>query len=169
MNLIVAVDDDWAIGKKNDLLYNLPEDMKYFRETTNEKVVIMGDNTIRSLPGGKPLKNRTTIVMTLDKTFKVDGAKHICHSVNELGSVLKNYNDNDVFVCGGAGIYKLLLPYTKFAYITKIHASTKDAEVFFPNLDTLNNWTQIKTSGIMNNGTYKYEFTIYENKNVKHI
>ena len=168
MNLIVAVDDDWAIGKRNGLLYHLPEDLKYFKDKTLNKVVIMGDNTIRSLPGGKPLPKRTTVAMSLEPDFQPEGIK-VCHSVGELGDELKKYVDEDVYVCGGAGIYKLLLPYCKTAYITKIHASSPDAEVFFPDLDKLDNWHLTQSTDIQDNGTYKYQFCTYTNDNPRTI
>jgi dihydrofolate reductase len=74
MNLIVAVDNNWAIGYKNDLLISIPDDMKFFRETTTGNVIIMGRKTLNSFPNGKPLKNRVNIVITKDTNFKADGA-----------------------------------------------------------------------------------------------
>ena len=167
MNLIVAVDKNWAIGKQNKLLYHLPEDLKYFKEKTLNKTIIMGDKTVFSLPGGKVLPNRNTIVMSLDNIV-VENAI-VVHSVNELFNAIKEIPEDDIFVCGGASIYKLLCPYCKKAYITKIDAETVDADTFFPNLDLLKNWQILSSGGQLNNGEFGYEFLIYENIDVKNI
>ena len=82
MNLIVAVDENWAIGYNNELLVSIPDDMKFFRETTTGKVVIMGRKTLESFPGGRPLKNRVNIVITKKEDYEVDGAV-VVHSVEE--------------------------------------------------------------------------------------
>ena len=166
MNLIVAVDKNFAIGKKNGLLYHIPEDLKYFKETTINKTVIMGEKTVFSLPGGKVLPKRNTIVMTLDKSLIIENATMV-YSIQELLEEVKKYNEDDVFVCGGATIYRLLLPYCKKAYITKIEAETKDADVFFENIDNLSNWEVEKSSELIDNGQYKFRFMIYKNNNVK--
>lgn len=166
MNLIVAVDKNFAIGKKNGLLYHIPEDLKYFKEKTINKVVIMGEKTVFSLPGGKVLPNRKTIVMTLDKSLKIDNAV-IVNSIDDLLKEIKKYDEEDVFVCGGATIYRLLLPYCKRAYITKIDAETLDADVFFENIDKLENWEVESSSETIDNGNYKFRFIVYKNNNVK--
>ena len=91
MNLIVAVDSNWAIGKENKLLVSIPQDMKFFRETTKGKVVAMGRKTLESFPGGQPLKNRVNVVLTTDKNYKVKDTV-IVHSVEEMVEELKKYN-----------------------------------------------------------------------------
>ena len=91
MNLIVAVDKNWAIGYKNDLLVSIPDDMKFFRESTTGKVCIMGKNTLESFPGGRPLKNRVNIVIALEKDYKVDGAT-VVYSIEEALEEAKKYN-----------------------------------------------------------------------------
>ena len=110
MNLIVAVDSNWAIGKENKLLVSIPQDMKFFRETTKGKVVAMGRKTLESFPGGQPLKNRVNVVLTTDKNYKVKDTV-IVHSVEEMVEELKKYNSEDVYVIGGESIYRQLLPY----------------------------------------------------------
>jgi dihydrofolate reductase len=110
MNLIVAVDKNWAIGYKNDLLVSIPDDMKYFREHTTGKVCIMGKNTLESFPGGRPLKNRVNIVIALEKSYKVDGAT-VVYSIEEALEEAKKYNTEDVYVIGGGSIYKQMLQY----------------------------------------------------------
>ena len=88
MNLIAAVDKNWGIGLKNKLLVSIPDDMKFFRQTTTGKVVVMGRKTLESFPGGKPLKNRVNIVMTRDKDYRADGAV-VVHDLDELHEELK--------------------------------------------------------------------------------
>ena len=160
MNLIVAVDKNWAIGLKGDLLVSIPQDMKFFRETTKGKVVAMGRKTLESFPNGLPLKNRVNIVLTTDKNYNGRGAV-LVHSVEEMVAELQKYNEEDFFVIGGETIYRQLLPYCKKAYITKIdHAY--HADTYFPNLDDDPEW---EMTGISEEQTYfdlEYVFTIYE-------
>lgn len=160
MNLIVAVDKNWAIGLGNKLLVSIPADMKFFRQTTTGKVVVMGRKTLESFPGGQPLKNRTNIVITRDANYKVkDGI--VVSNIEEALEELKKYNDEDIFVIGGESIYRQMLPYCKTAFVTKIdHAY--DADTFFPNLDEMEDW---KLTGISEEQTYfdlEYVFARYE-------
>src|SRR5690606_13873526 len=99
MKLIVAVAKNWAIGYQGDLLFNLPDDMAFFKNTTMNKVVVMGRKTLLSFPDGKPLKNRTNIVLTTDRDFEEEGCI-VVHSFKELFEELKKYDDEDVFVIG---------------------------------------------------------------------
>ena len=101
MNLIVAVDKNWAIGMNNKLLVSIPQDMKFFRETTKGKVVAMGRKTLESFPGGQPLKNRVNIVLTSDKNYQVKGTV-VVHTIEEMVEELKKYEDEEIFVIGGA-------------------------------------------------------------------
>ena len=109
MNIIVAVDKNWAIGKDNKLLVSIPSDMKFFRETTTGKVVVMGRKTLESFPGGQPLKKRTNIVLTSDRNYKVKDAI-VVHTVEELLQTLKAYKQEDIYVIGGESVYRQLLP-----------------------------------------------------------
>ena len=160
MNLIVAVDKNWAIGKENKLLVSIPQDMKFFRETTMGKVVVMGRKTLESFPGGQPLKKRTNIVITRDKNYSVKDAI-VVHSVEEALEELKNYNSEDVYVIGGYSIYRQMLPYCDVAHVTKIdHAY--EADTYFPNLDEKEDWI---VTGVSDEQTYfnlEYEFVRYE-------
>lgn len=160
MNLIVAVDKNWAIGKENKLLVSIPQDMKFFRETTMGKVVVMGRKTLESFPGGQPLKKRTNIVITRDKNYSVKDAI-VVHSVEEALEELKNYNSEDVYVIGGDSIYRQMLPYCDVAHVTKIdHAY--EADTYFPNLDEKEDWF---VTGVSDEQTYfnlEYEFVRYE-------
>ena len=163
MNLIVAVDKNWAIGKDNKLLVSIPQDMKFFRETTMGKVVVMGRKTLESFPGGQPLKKRTNIVLTRDKNYKVKDAI-VVHGVEELLEELKNYDEKEIYVIGGESIYRALLPYCKVAHVTKIdHAY--EADTYFPNLDEMEDW---KVTGVSEEQTYfdlEYESVRYEKVN----
>jgi len=165
MNLIVAVDKNFGIGNDSKLLYNIPEDMQHFKNLTINKVVIMGRSTLDSLPHSKPLKNRVNIVLTRDKNLEVDGAI-ILHSVEEVLAYIKQYNTDDVFIIGGESIYREFLPYTKFAYLTKID-SNKEANKYFENLDKQKNWKLIDLSPTFEYNGTNYCFCTYENKSVK--
>ena len=134
MKSIVAVDKRWGIGKNNDLLFSLPEDMKFFREKTAGKTVCMGYNTLLSFPGSKPLKNRTNIVLAPEGVEREDCI--VVHTLEELSSELSKYNSDDVFVIGGAMFYKTMVPYCDECYITKVDADG-EATVFYPNLDEM--------------------------------
>lgn len=160
MNLIVAVDKNWAIGKENKLLVSIPQDMKFFRETTMGKVVVMGRKTLQSFPGGQPLKKRTNIVITRDKNYSVKDAI-VVHSVEEALEELKKYNSEDIYVIGGESIYRQMLPHCNVAHVTKIdHAF--EADTYFPNLDEKEDWL---VTGVSDEQTYfnlEYEFVRYE-------
>ncbi len=160
MNLIVAVDKNWAIGKENKLLVSIPQDMKFFRETTIGKVVVMGRKTLESFPGGQPLKQRTNIVLTTDKNYSVKDAI-VVHTIDELLEELKKYNDEDIYVIGGESIYRQMLPYCTLAHVTKINHAY-EADTYFPNLDEKDEWV---VTGVSDEQTYfnlEYEFVRYE-------
>lgn len=160
MNLIVAVDKNWAIGNGNKLLVSIPQDMKFFRETTKGKVVVMGRKTLESFPGQQPLKNRVNIVLTKNPDYKVKDTV-VVHSVEEALEAVKEYDKEDIFVIGGETIYRALLPYCEKAYITKIdHAYV--ADTYFPNLDEDKEWRMTKISDEQTYFDLEYHFTIYE-------
>lgn len=164
MKAIVAVDKKWGIGKKNGLLFNLPADMAYFKEKTLNKVVVMGSNTLKSFPGGKPLKNRVNIVLfpggeKRDDCIVVDNLK-------ELFKTLKNYSTDDVFIIGGAMFYKTMLPYCSEVLVTKVDADG-GAEVFYENLDKLLNWKCVYEGEEIETNGYKIKFTTYKNSEIK--
>lgn len=160
MNLIVAVDEAWGIGKSGNLLFHIKHDMKFFRETTTGNVVVMGRKTLDSFPNGAPLKNRTNIVLTKDTDFKRDGVTK-CNTIYELLDEIKKYDSEKVFVIGGEQIYKLLLPYCDTAYITKIHAK-KDSDAFMVNLDTDTNWEIREKSQTFNENGIDFTFCTYK-------
>ncbi len=133
MNVIVAVDNNWAIGNKNQLLVRIPNDHKHFREETTGKVVVLGRKTLETFPQGQPLKNRTNIILSKDKEYRVKDAI-VVHSIEELLEELKKYNDEDIYIIGGDSVYKQLLPYCNVAHVTKIDHEY-EADAYFPNLD----------------------------------
>lgn len=161
MKSIVAVDKRWGIGKNNDLLFSLPEDMKFFREKTAGKTVCMGYNTLLSFPGSKPLKNRTNIVLAPEGVEREDCI--VVHTLEELSSELSKYNSDDVFVIGGAMFYKTMVPYCDECYITKVDADG-EATVFYPNLDEMGFIVTNVSEPIETNG-YTIRFTTYKNPN----
>ena len=160
MNLIAAVDKNWAIGYQNKLLTSIPEDMKFFRQTTTGKVVVMGRKTLESFPGKKPLKNRTNIVLTKNPSYQAEGAI-VVHNEDELREELKKYDSEDIFVIGGESIYRQLLDECDKAYITKIeYAYTADA--YFPNLDEMPEWKITADSEEQTYFDLEYYFYKYE-------
>lgn len=164
MKAIVAVDKKWGIGKRNGLLFELPADMKFFRETTSGKVVVMGSNTLKSFPGGKPLKNRINVVLYPEGEKRDDCI--VVGSMDELKSELKKYEKDDVFVIGGAMFYKTMLPYCSEVLVTKVDADG-EAEVFYENLDKKPEWKCVYESEETETNGYKIKFTTYKNSKVQ--
>ncbi len=167
MKLIVAAAKNWAIGYNGGLLFDLPDDMAFFKNNTLNKVVVMGRNTLLSFPGEKPLKNRTNIVLTTNKDFKVEGCT-IVHSFKELFEELQEYDAEDVFVIGGGKIYNDLYPYCSEAYITKVDAIV-NADTFLHNFDEDEDWYLSYASEIHENNGLKFTFNTYKNNNIKHL
>lgn len=128
---ILHADKNWGIGKNNSLMFSIPSDMKFFRETTSGKTVVMGGNTLRSFPGGKPLKNRVNIVLSKRQV------RDDCIIVRDFDSLMKELEKRrgeDIYVIGGAMIYQALLPYCAEVLVTKVEADG-EADAFFPDLD----------------------------------
>ena len=160
MNLIVGVDKNWAIGNKGKLLVSIPNDMKMFRAETTGKVVVLGRKTLATFPQGKPLKNRTNIILTRDASFTADDAI-IVHSVDELLEEVKKYPCEDVYVIGGDSVYKQLLPYCDMAIVTKAdHAFEADA--YFPNLEADPEWKMTAESEEQTYFSLEYTFQRWE-------
>ena len=162
MKLIVAVDKEWNIGNKNDLLFYIPDDLKFFRSQTVEKVCVMGRKTLESFPGSKPLKNRVNIVLSRNADLEVEGAEFV-KDVNELQETLKKYNSDDVYVIGGETIYTLLLPMCDTAIITHIDAVADEADKKFPALSP-DEWTLAEDSGEKECNGYKFRWCTYKRK-----
>ena len=160
MNLIAAVDENWAIGNKDDLLVRIPADHKAFRQETTGKIVVLGRKTIETFPQGLPLKNRTNIILSTNQNYQVKDAL-VVHGLEELFACLKDYDTKDVYVIGGESVYRQLLPYCDTAHITKIdHAYEADA--YFPNLDKLPEWEITADSEEQTYFDITYHFLKYE-------
>ncbi len=160
MNLIVAVDENWAIGNKNELLIRIPNDHKHFREETTGKVVVLGRKTLETFPQGLPLKNRTNIILSSNPSYTVKDAI-VVHSIEELLEELKKYADEDIYIIGGDSVYKQMLPYCQVAHVTKIDHSY-EADSFFPNLETDPEWYITADSDEQVYFDITYQFLKYE-------
>ena len=165
---ILNADKNFGIGKKNGLLFSLPKDMAFFRETTRGHVVCMGENTLLSFPGSKPLKNRTNIVLSRDNEYKYDNVINV-HTFDDFLKEIKRYSLNeDVYIIGGASIYRQTLEYVDKVLLTKVNADG-GAEVFFPNLDTNPDFECVDEGTPIMDGDIEIRFTTYINKNKKNI
>ena len=162
MKAILAADKNWGIGYNNRLLVSIPSDMKFFRQTTTGKVVVMGRKTLESFPNGLPLKNRTNIVLTANPDYDVKDAV-IVHSKDELLEVLKKYNEDDIYVIGGESVYRMMLPYCDTVLVTKIDRAFQ-ADTHFPNLDEMEEWTLTEESEEQTCFDLEFRFTKYERK-----
>ena len=166
MKAIVHVDKEWGIGKSNGLMFSIPADMKFFRETTTGNVVVMGSNTLKSFPNGKPLKNRTNIVLYPEGKKRDDCT--VVGSLEELFAEIKKYDPDRVFVIGGAMMYKTLLPYCDEVLVTKVD-SLGGADAYFENLDEKENFTLVYRSEDVETNGYTINFCTYRNEDVKKI
>lgn len=165
---ILNCDKEYGIGKKNGLLFSLKEDMAFFRRTTLNHVVAMGENTLLSFPNQKPLKNRTNIVLSADKDHNYEGVVNV-HSFEEFLKIVAKYAQNeDVYIIGGASMYRQTLEYVDFVYLTKVDA-IGGAEVFFVNIDEDPRFEIVSESEPLQDGDYKIKFVTYRNKSKKQI
>lgn len=161
MKMIAAVDNNWGIGKDNDLLAHIPGDLKYFKEKTLGKVVVMGRKTLESLPGQKPLSERTNIVLSSDKEY--NAGCEVCHSKEELLKELEQYDSDDIYIIGGAKVYEEMCERCDTYFITKIN-HTFDADRYFINLDECKNVEMVWESGSQEHKGLEYKFTEYRRK-----
>ena len=164
MKAIVAVSQDWGIGKDNQLLFSIPEDLKFFSKKTRGNVIIVGRKTLESFPGGKPLPNRTNIVLTSDRKYECEGAD-VVHSTEELICLLseRKYDRDKVFVAGGGSVYSELLLFTDVVYVTKVFAE-KEADTYFPNLDEYEDWEIASSSEECEFEGIRFRFDTYVKK-----
>lgn len=162
MKAILAADKNWGIGYNNHLLVSIPSDMKFFRQTTTGKVVVMGRKTLESFPNGMPLKNRTNIVLTANQDYQVKDAV-IVHSEDELMEELEKYDADDIYVIGGESVYRMMLPYCDTVYVTKIDRAFQ-ADTFFPNLDEMDEWVMTEESEEQTCFDLEFCFTKYERR-----
>lgn len=160
MHLIVAADKKWGIGRDGGLLASLPTDMKYFKDHTMGKVVVMGRKTLESMPGGRGLPGRTNYVLTSNKDFEAER----CITVNtetDMWRVLSQYDPDDVFLIGGATLYDRFYRRCDRLYVTKIDADL-DADTFITNFDDDPYFEIISESDPVTENGISYRFVIYE-------
>ena len=162
MDLIVAVDLDWGIGKGNDLLFHLPEDMRFFRAKTTGHTVVLGRKTLESFPGGKPLPNRRHLLLTRG-SFPGTEQLTVLHDLSELEKELETIDD-EVYLIGGASLYRQLYEKCRFAYVTKI-LERAEADAHFPDLDADPTFEVVSEGDVMESKTgIRYQFLTYKNK-----
>lgn len=161
MNLIVAADRNWGIGRDNGLLASLPGDMKYFREHTMGKAVVMGRRTLESMPGGRGLPNRVNIVMTTNRSFTADRCI-IVHDEKELWAEIRK-QEPDVFLIGGATMYNKYYRFCDRLYITKMDADL-NADTFIVNIDEDDDFRVVSESEVFEENGVKYRFLVYEKR-----
>ena len=161
MNLIVAVDNNWGIGLGGTQTVVIPEDRRHFRELTDGSTVIVGRRTLLDFPGGNPLPGRRNIVLSRNAELEIDGAT-VAASLDELFKLIEELPPNKVFVIGGDSVFKMLLPYCTYAYVTKLDASP-EADVFFPNLDELDGWELDQDGETKEYNGIQYAFVRYKN------
>ena len=164
MDLIVAADKNWAIGKGGDLIYSIPEDMKFFRRTTLGKTVVMGRKTLESFPGGKPLPKRVNVVLSSNPDYAPEGAVAV-HNYSEPFAEIAKYPEDDVMLIGGGRLYTDLAKYCRRAYITLIDAAAEGTDTFIPDFDNLDGWELEEVSESLETGGYTIRFATYINQN----
>ena len=162
MNLIVAVDENWGIGKDGDLLHPISTDLKNFRRLTTGNVIVMGRKTLESFPKKKPLPNRVNIVLTGNKDYPAEGIV-LCHDPKDLPALLAQYGEQEIFVVGGGSIYRQLLPLCEKAYVTHIRASYP-ADTFFPDLAADPAWTLTEAGEVQEEDGVAFSFDLYERR-----
>lgn len=162
MNAIVVVDKNWSIGKDGDLLVHLPGDLKYYKEKTVGKVIVIGRKTLESFPGAKPLPNRVNLVLTGNKDYANDACE-ICLGEEALLEQISKYKTEEVFISGGQSIYDKFLDQCDTVYVTKIFEAF-DADRHFRNMDEDSNYEVTWESGIQEEKGIRYQFVKYERK-----
>lgn len=158
MNLIVAVDENWAIGKGGDQLIYLSADLKRFKELTTGHPVILGRKTLATFPGGRPLKNRRNLILSATPGYTVEGAE----VYTDPDSLLKN-TPEDAFVIGGESVYRALLDRCDTAYVTRIHSSFP-ADRYFPDLDKHPDWVAVEYSDVLEEKGVSFQYVTYRKK-----
>ena len=146
---------DRAIGKDNALLWHIPEDFKHFKELTSGHVVVMGENTFRSI--GRPLPNRTNIVLSLDKGLVLDGCL-VVHSVEDALRKARESEKEEIFIIGGASIYRQFISFADRLYLTLVEGSY-EADTFFPEYGE---FTRVLSEEKIDNGTHRFSFVTLE-------
>lgn len=154
ISLIVAMGKNRAIGLNNKMPWHLPADLKYFKKVTTGHTIVMGRKTFESI--GRPLPNRTNVILTRDTSFVAEGCQ-IIHTVDEAVQLGEK---EDIFVIGGAELYHQLLPYADLLYVTQIHESF-EADTFFPEIGEEWKLTSTEKNSLDENNSYDYEFQVF--------
>ena len=162
MNCIVNVDEKWGIGRENDLLVSISDDLKRFRALTTGKTVVLGRKTLAGFPGGRPLKNRRNIVLSSDTALSIEGAE-VVHSVDEALALLKGVPAEEICIIGGASVYEAFLPYCTECKLTRTYIDG-NADRFFPNLDADSAWEIAEKSEILEENGIRYQYIDYVRK-----
>ncbi|OCL26503.1 dihydrofolate reductase [Orenia metallireducens] len=160
LSIIVAMDKNNLIGKNNEMPWNLPSDLKYFKERTLNHTIVMGRKTFESI--GKPLQDRRNLILTRDKDYSQQG----CEIFHSKESLLNHFKDSseEIFVCGGTEIYKLFLPYVDKLYITRIEEEF-EGDTYFPSIN-LELWEKVwsQEGNKDKNNPYNYSFYLYKRR-----
>ena len=164
MNLIACADENWGIGFENRLLVHIPEDMRFFRDMTLGSVVVMGRKTLESLPGGRPLEGRRNLVLTRNPSYQAVGVQ-TAPGIQALMQELSFCESKNIYVIGGASIYRQMLDFCDTAYITKV-ARAYQADAFLPNLDVQGGCRLAASSGAQfsPDAGVEYRFLRYERR-----
>lgn len=156
MQAIVAVSRSWGIGKDGQLLFRISADLQRFKALTTGHTVVMGRKTLQSLPGGRGLPNRRSLVLTRQESFTPERAETV-HSLAELLALA----GDEAFVIGGQEVYEQLLPYCTRAYVTKVFADVP-ADAFFPNLDEDPHWRAVSTGEMQEENGLTFQYVEYQ-------
>lgn len=162
--MIAAVAANGVIGKDNDLVWSLPDDMRYFMNTTKDHFIVLGRKNYESLPPKfRPLPNRTNVVITRQPALQLDNA-FVVHSLEEAIALCKKENQEKIFIIGGGQIYKQALPQTDTLYLTEIHQSF-EGDTFFPDYDKTE-WQEVSRKNHTTDDRHKYsfDFVVYKRK-----
>ncbi len=159
LSAIVAIADNFAIGKGNDLPWHLPEDLKFFKRTTLGKPVLMGRKTYESL--GRPLKGRLNIVLSSQKELELPEGVLLCHDLGDALAQLRKEATEEAFVIGGGNVYKQSMEVLDRLYVTRVHTTIDDAEAFFPNFDE-ENWDLAWEEAHNADEKHKYNYTFQQ-------
>ncbi len=161
MDVIVAANIDWGIGYEGTQPLVVPEDRKHFQALTRGGTIIVGRRTLADFPGGRPLKNRRNIIISANPFLSVEGAE-VAHSAKEALELTRD--DEKVFLCGGASVYKMLLPCCERAYVTRILAEAP-ADRFFPDLEAVEDWSLAgQSEELASESGVRYRFETYVNR-----
>lgn len=161
MNIVVTVDENWAIGKKGSRLLQIPSDQRNFQKLTTGKTVVLGRKTQQDLPQGIPYHYCRNIILSKNPTYHIKGGE-VVHSLEEFWEFLKDTPEREIYICGGNSVYEQLLPYCDTAYVTMVEKSY-EADEHFLNLDYDNHWELAEES---EEQTY-FDMTYYFRKYVR--